>query len=65
MRRRDIYCRKFGSIEADQQYRRVFAEFVANGPEVVRHHGVARDASQRLFQRGYREMLVVYSPRFA
>ncbi len=47
IRRRDIYCGKFGSIEADQQYRRVIAELVANGPEVVRHHGVARDASQR------------------
>jgi len=65
IKRCDIYCRTFGSIEAEQQYRRVIAKFVAYGPEVVCHNGVARDASQRLFQRVYRAMLVVYSPRFA
>ena len=42
VRGRDIYCGRYGTPEADETYRRVIAELVSSGPEVVRHHGLAR-----------------------
>jgi integrase len=42
VRGRDIYCGRYGTPEADETYRRVIAELVSSGPEVVRHHGLAK-----------------------
>ncbi len=47
VRGRDIYCGKWGTPEAEAHYRRVIADLVASGPEVVRHHGLARPGGQR------------------
>jgi integrase len=47
IRGRDIYCGAFGSPEADSHYRRVIADLVASGPEVVRHHGLPRPGGRQ------------------
>lgn len=50
VRGRDIYCGRYGSPESEANYRRVIADLVASGPEVVRHHGLPRPGSrQRAF----------------
>lgn len=41
VRGRDIYCGRFGSPEADAQYKRICADLLANGPELLRLHGAA------------------------
>lgn len=47
VRGRDIYCGKWGTPEAEAHYRRVIADLVASGPEVVRHHGLPRAGGKR------------------
>jgi integrase len=47
VRGRDIYCGRYGSPESEANYRRVIADLVASGPEVVRHHGLPRSGSRR------------------
>jgi len=37
----DLYCGKFGTPECDRNYQRVIADYLANGPELVRQRGVA------------------------
>lgn len=50
VRGRDIYCGKWGTPEAEAHYRRVIADLIASGPEVVRHHGLPRpDGKRRAF----------------
>ncbi len=46
VRGRDIYCGKHGTAEADENYRRVIAELLASGPEVIRHIGVTKLGSR-------------------
>lgn len=47
VRGRDIYCGRWGSPDADANYRRVIADFLASGAEVVRHHGLDRAGGRR------------------
>lgn len=44
---RDIYCGKYGSPEADKEYRVIIAEYLASGAEVVRHHGLGGSDRRR------------------
>jgi len=47
VRGRDIYCGRFGSPEAETTYRGVVADLLASGAEVIRHHGLSRNASRQ------------------
>lgn len=64
VRRRDIYCGKFGSPEADRAYRQILASLVANGPETVglqpRSGSRSRPATSAVHQLTVNELLLAY-----
>ena len=64
VRRRDIYCGRYGSPEADQAYRRVVASLVASGPETVRLQvrpaALGRPASDRAHGITVNELLLAF-----
>ncbi len=47
IRGRDIYCGKHGSPESVEHYRRVIADVIASGREVVRQLGLARPGARQ------------------
>ncbi|MFN7814300.1 MAG: hypothetical protein ACK5SI_16780, partial [Planctomycetia bacterium] len=47
IRGRDIYCGKHGSPESAEHYRRVIADLVASGGEVVRQLGLPRPGARQ------------------
>jgi hypothetical protein len=64
VRRRDIYCGKYGSPEADRAYRQILASLVANGPETVglQPRSASRSGSARgtVHQLTVNELLLAY-----
>lgn len=60
VRGRDIYCGRYGSADAEEHYRRVIAELLASGREVVRHLGVTKSGSRhREFSTPARQAITV------